>query len=83
MDGTMIQPIYEGIHLFEPGETYHITATKEGDRLTFTAERDGKTHRFEWDTSAFPPVTEGRVGLRHMWARSSRYENIKVFQKYN
>jgi len=81
MNGTMIQPIYEDVHLFEPGETYHITATKEGNRLTFTAERDGKTNRFEWDTSAFPPVTEGRVGFRHMWARSSRYENIKVFQK--
>ena len=81
MNGTMIQPIYEDIHLFEPGETYHVTATKEGNRLTFTAERDGKTNTFEWDTSAFPPVTEGRVGFRHMWARSSRYQNVRVFQK--
>jgi len=81
MDGTMIQPIYEDIHLFKPGETYHVTATKEGSRLTFTAERDGKTNTFEWDTSAFPPVIEGRIGFRHMWARSSRYQNIRVFQK--
>jgi len=81
MKGTMIQPIYEDIHLFEPGETYHITATKEGNRLTFKAELDGETHMFEWDTSAFPPVTEGRIGFRHMWARSSRYQNIRVFQK--
>ena len=81
MDGTMIQPIYEDIHLFKPGETYHVTATKEGSRLTFAAERDGKTNTFQWDTSAFPPVTEGRVGFRHMWARSSRYQNIRVFQK--
>jgi hypothetical protein len=81
MQGTMIQPNYENVYLFEQGETYHITALKEGNRLSFTAEREGKTHTFEWDTSAFPPVTEGRIGFRHMWARSSRYQNIRVFQK--
>jgi hypothetical protein len=83
MQGTMIRPIYENVDLFKPGETYHITALKEGNRLTFTAEREGKTHTFEWDTSAFPAVTEGRIGLRHMWARSIRYQNIRIFQKKN
>ena len=81
MQGTMLQPVYEDVHLFEPGETYHITATKEGGRLTFTAERDGKSNTFEWDTSTFPPVNEGRIGFRQMWARSSRYQNIRVFKK--
>jgi hypothetical protein len=83
MQGTMVQPVYENIDLFKPGDTYHITALKEGNRLTFTAEHEGKTHSFEWDTSAFPPVTEGRIGLRHMWARSSRYQNFRVFEKKN
>jgi hypothetical protein len=83
MQGTMVQPIYENVDLFKPGETYHITALREGNRLTFTAEHEGKTHSFEWDTSAFPPVTEGRIGLRHMWARSSRYQNFRVFEKKN
>lgn len=81
MQGTLVQPIYENVDLFKPGETYHITALKEGKGLTFTAEREGKTHKFEWDTSAFPSVTEGHVGFRHMWARSSRYQNIRVFTK--
>ena len=83
MHSTMIQPLYENIHLFKPGETYHITALKEGDRLSFTAEREGKTKTFEWDTSSFTPVTKGRIGFRQMWARSSRYQNIRVFQKQN
>ena len=81
MHGTMIQPMYENIDLFREGETYHITALKEGNQLIFTVERDGKTHTFEWDVSTFPPVTEGRIGLRHMWARSSRYQNFRVFEK--
>jgi hypothetical protein len=83
MQGTMVQPIYENVDLFKPGKTYHITALKEGNRLTFTTEHEGKIHTFEWDTSAFPPVTAGRIGLRHMWARSSRYQNFRVFEKKN
>ena len=80
-EGTKIQPVYQNVDLFQPGETYHIMATKVGNRLTFTAEREGKTYTFEWDTSSFPHVSEGRIGLRHMWARSSRYENFRVLQK--
>ena len=83
MQGTLVQPMYENIDLFKPGDTYHITALKEGNRLTFTAEREGKTHTFEWDISAFPSVNEGRIGFRHMWARSSRYQNIRVYEKEN
>ncbi len=76
---TQILPVYEDIHLFEPGKTYHIVAVKQGSQLSFSAECDGQVNRFEWDTSAFPPVTEGRIGFRHMWTRCSRYRNIKVF----
>ena len=83
MHGTMIEPAYENVYLFKPGDTYHITAVKEGNRLTFTAEREGETQTFEWDTSSFSPVTEGRIGFRQMWARSSRYQNIRVLQKQN
>jgi hypothetical protein len=79
--GTQILPVYENIDLVQPGMTYHITAVTEGSRLTFTAECAGKTHRFEWDCSSFPPVNEGRIGLRHMWARSSRYQNFRIFTK--
>jgi len=77
--GTQIPPVYENVDLFQPGETYHITVTKQGNHLTFIARRGKQTHRFDWDTSAFPSVTEGRIGFRHMWARSSCYQNIKIY----
>jgi hypothetical protein len=83
MHDTMIEPLYENVHLFKSGETYQITALKEGSQLTFTAEREGKMQTFEWDTSNFDPVSNGRIGFRQMWARSSRYQNIRVFQKQN
>lgn len=78
---TQILPIYQDVSIFEPGETYHITATKVGHHLTFSAERNGETHRFVWNTSKFPPVTNGRIGFRHMWGRSSLYKNLKVYQR--
>lgn len=78
---TQIQPVYDNIDLFKPSDTYHIIAVKQGNRLIFTAELDGKKHTFEWDASDFPPVTEGRVGFRHMWARRSLYRNIKIYTR--
>ena len=75
---TLIPPVYEGVMLFEPGDTYHITVIKEGDRLSFTAETEGQGRTFSWDTSTHAPVLEGRVGFRQMGARRSRYENISI-----
>jgi hypothetical protein len=79
--GTEVLPVYENVDLFKPGETWHLTAVKEGHHLAFTARHGEETHTFEWNTSAFPPVTEGRIGFRHMWARSSLYQNVKVYTK--
>ncbi|GAB5537550.1 MAG: hypothetical protein Rubg2KO_37990 [Rubricoccaceae bacterium] len=75
---TQIQPIYEDVELFEPGRPYRITATKEGGRLTFIVEGDDGTRTFAWDTTAFPPVEDGRIGFRHMWTRSARYRDIRI-----
>lgn len=79
-NATRFKPVFENVDLFAPGETWHITATKEGDVLSFVAERQGDAHRFEWNLSQFPEITEGRIGLRHMWTRSSLYSNFKVYE---
>lgn len=78
---TQFEPKYTDLDLFQPGELWHITAIKNGDRLQFIAEHGGQLHKFSWDLNQFPEVTEGRIGLRHMWTRSSRYRNIRVFEK--
>ncbi|VGO14184.1 Arylsulfatase [Pontiella desulfatans] len=78
---TMFDPKYSDIDLFKPGETWHITAIKENGWLRFVAERNGERHEFKWELCQFPPVNEGRIGLRHMWTRCSRYQNFKVYEK--
>ena len=47
MNGTMIQPIYEDVHLFEPGETYHIMAVCRLMVRTISAIRT-RASRFTW-----------------------------------
>ncbi|MBD5780061.1 DUF1961 family protein [Pelagicoccus sp. NFK12] len=65
-----------------PGVTYEITAVKIGERLLFSVKPKGKDEEkrrsFIWDTSALDPVTQGRIGLRHMWTRSARYADFRV-----
>lgn len=78
---TQIQPVYENVDLFKPGSAYHITATKQASTLSLMVEDGDTGTEFSWDTSTFAPVTHGRVGLRHMWGRSSRYQNFKIFVK--
>jgi hypothetical protein len=76
---TQLLPLYEDVMLFEPGVSYSITAVKEDGQLSFTVSGDSVDRRFVWDTTGFPPVAAGRVGLRHMWARSARYSDLKVY----
>ena len=51
----------------------HITASKTGERLFFNVEDDGNEKLFEWQSPLIGEVTEGRIGLRHMWMKSARY----------
>lgn len=64
--------------LFQPGVKYHFTIIKKGHQLYMKVGNDKLSRLFFWDTSNFPPITEGRVGLRHMWTRCSRYSELHI-----
>lgn len=64
--------------LFKPGVKHRFTVIKKGHDLMMRVATDEKTSVYAWDTSAFDPITEGRIGLRHMWTRCSRYGDFKV-----
>lgn len=75
---TEIQGTAFDTKLFKPGITYRFTVVKRGDRMFFRVTGDGQDRLFQWDLSAFAPVNEGRIGLRQMPGRQSRYANIEV-----
>ncbi|MCK5276965.1 MAG: hypothetical protein KAK04_00480, partial [Cyclobacteriaceae bacterium] len=75
---TRVGESYENSELFIPGTKYHITIVKRGDKLFMKVEGDGKSKLFNWDYSGHTQITEGRIGLRHMWTRCSKYANFSV-----
>jgi hypothetical protein len=77
----------EGDHfntgLFNTGETFLITVIKYNEKVWMNIESKvdkNKKLLCEWDTSEYPDLREGRIGLRHMHTRSARYKNFKVWQ---
>ena len=80
---TQISPVFENVALFQPGVTYHIRATKTDSELRFVVTDHQSNTEFVWDISGLRPLTKGRIGFRHMWGRSSRYENIRIYSRTN
>lgn len=78
---TEIPPSSFRTGLFIPGETYKITVIKTNDKLYFKVEGQNDSKLFSWDLKDSPPVTEGRIGLRHMFTRSARYKDFKIYTK--
>lgn len=76
-----IEPTYFDTGLFETEKTYKITVLKTNDKLYFKVEGAGLSKIFSWDTRQVRPLTDGRIGLRHMYTRSAFYKNFKVFTK--
>ncbi|TBN02971.1 DUF1961 family protein [Hyunsoonleella flava] len=78
---TQIEPSYDKQGFFKTGQTYHITAIKTNEHLFFKMESKDGIELFKWDISNVSPITEGRVGLRQMYTRSSLYKNFKIYSK--
>lgn len=76
-----VSPSFFKTGLFLPNVTYKMTWIKSGNRLYLSVIGDGKLKTYSWDLSAFEPIQEGRIGLRHMYTRSARYKNFKVSVK--
>ena len=69
--------------LFKPFVSYHIQVFKYGDQIEMhiqNKENESESLICKWDVSAFAPCESGRIGLRHMYTRSARYKNIKVWK---
>lgn len=75
---TRVGASYDDTGLFIPGIKYHITLIKKGAMLFMKVEGNGKSTLFYWDYSDHPQILEGRIGLRHMWTRCSKYANFSV-----
>lgn len=78
LKNTDLDPDYFNTGLFETGVAHQITVIKHGQDLFMRIQNSDQTFICQWDTSQFPAVTSGRIGLRHMWTRAARYKDFSV-----
>lgn len=76
--GTDLQPDYFPEGLFEPGVPHHITVIKRDGVILMRIENAEQIYYCKMSNPELPTVTEGRIGLRHMYTRSARYNNFRV-----
>lgn len=78
LDGTGLQPDNFGTGLFHTGEPHKMTIIKHGSELYLLVKNTETERLCHWSAGQFPPIEEGRIGLRHMFTRSARYRNIRI-----
>lgn len=80
-DDMEVRPSYYKTGLFLPGVTYKVTIIKTAEKLYMTIVGDDKNRTYSWHLNKPTSITEGRIGLRHMFTRSARYNDFKVYTK--
>lgn len=78
LKGSDLEPDYFPQDLFETGVPHKITVIKKERDLFMKVENSEQTLYCHMSNPNLPAITEGRIGLRHMFTRSSRYKNLKI-----
>ncbi len=76
--GTDLKPEYESETLFEPGVPHKVTVIKTDRDLHMRVENADEAFYGHFRNTEFPVVMEGRIGIRHMFTRSSQYKNFTI-----
>ena len=80
LENTDLEPDYfcGELGLFKTGVPHRITVIKKAKALFMRVENADGAHYFHWNNDKFPPITEGRIGLRLMFSRAARYKDFRV-----
>jgi len=74
LKGTNLKPDYYPEGLFATGVPHKITVIKKDRDIFMRIENSRKVYYCHMTNPDLPIVTEGRIGLRHMFTRSARYK---------
>ena len=78
LKGTGLEPDYYPKGLFATGVKHHITVIKKDRDLFMCIENPDQAYYCHMANPKLPVITEGRIGLRHMFTRSARYKNMRI-----
>lgn len=76
---TALKPDYFRTGLFQPGLQYHLTIIKKDHHLIMQVKSGDLEKIFYWDTSNFPAIESGAVGIRHMYTRCAIYNRFTIY----
>lgn len=80
---TKLSPNYSKTGLFKKNVLHKITVIKKKKHLFMKISNDEQTYLCHWYINKLTPIDMGRIGLRHMWTRGSRYKNFSVSKCIN
>jgi len=78
LKGSDLKPDYRVDGLFATGVRHHITVLKKDRDLYMRVENPEGVYYCQMHNAGLPVITEGRIGLRHMFTRSARYRNFRI-----
>jgi hypothetical protein len=78
LKGTELKPDYATPELFDTGVKHLVTVIKKDRDLHMRVENPDQVIYCHMINPDLPVITEGRIGLRHMFTRSARYANLRV-----
>ena len=78
LKGTELKPDYFMPELFAAGVKHHITVIKKDRDLYMRIENPDQVVYCHMTNPDLPVITEGHIGLRHMFTRSAGYANFRV-----
>lgn len=78
LKGTELDNEYELTGFFAPGVPHKITIIKRDRDIYMHIQNEQKEMLCHFVNTKFPPINEGKIGLRHMYTRGARYKNFKV-----
>jgi lysophospholipase L1-like esterase len=78
LKGTNLKPDYYPKGLFASGVPHKITVIKKDRDIFMRIKNPEQVYYCRMSNTNLPIVTEGRIGLRHMFTRSARYKNIRI-----
>lgn len=80
LKGTELAPEYTAEGLLAKGVPHRVTVIKKDRDLFMRITNPAGTRHYHIANTKLPIITEGRIGLRHMFGRTSRYADFRVSQ---
>jgi hypothetical protein len=81
LKGTELQPEYFPEGLFTPGVPHKISVIKKDRDIYMKISNEQQTYYCHFINKDLPVIEEGRIGLRLMFTRSSRFANFRIETK--